>query len=696
VTAKRELNIKPSCAHELHAFPAKQAAQLWEKIGYLIDNPLPDGKLKKKLNSKQDLFRLRVGDYRVFYTFGDTWIRLLAIRKRDDQTYGKSNEIEADEPGSLPTDGDDFDADADERRLPKQVQVTSKAPASAKLPRNLSAAWLESLKIPGEHIATLVLCKTEDQLLAAPVPADVLDRVVDNLWPKPIEEVLQQPDLLVQTTSDLVKFKEGSLFSFLLRLDPDQERLTTWALKGPTLVKGGAGTGKSTVALYRLRSVLRRPDATGKERVLFTTYTRALETVSRQLLEQLLTPAEMERVRVATVDELVNEVVRKARKLGPIEPKPQDVLDAVRATFTPSGPSPFEQKLRARSLAKIATRYLLDEFEWIIEGRAIAKVEEYEETARPGRGVKLGAKMRAAVWELYRAYQTALQKQGRETFPSLRREAATLVTASSNQSLFDYVLVDEAQDLAPASLRFLAHLARTPEGLFFAADTKQSIYSRGAGWTAADDRLQFKGRTTQLTRNYRSTAEIEAAAFALLEAEPGEDEPQQSKSTHEGPLPVLLRGVQSKDEASWIGNFLRQMAKLLSIQIHASAVLVPDKSTGETMAKALSAKGVAARFFEGKTLNLSVPEVKVLTFHSAKGLEFPTVVVAGLHPKSYPVREQFEEDAEFGEALRHHRRLLYTACTRAMRGLMVIEPADCQDAALPKLQVGRWTVQEVK
>ena len=77
----REINIKPSCMSEIHGFPAAQAAPLWEKINYLVQDPLPDGKLKKKIKAAKDLYRIRVGDYRVFYTFGDTWVRLLGIRR---------------------------------------------------------------------------------------------------------------------------------------------------------------------------------------------------------------------------------------------------------------------------------------------------------------------------------------------------------------------------------------------------------------------------------------------------------------------------------------------------------------------------------------------------------------------------------------------------------------------------------------
>src|SRR5262249_59448851 len=117
------------------------------------------------------------------------------------------------------------------------------------------------------------------------------------------------PDLVVQDTEDLVRYKEGDLLTFLLKLDEDQRQLTHWALQGPTMVKGGAGTGKSTVALYRVKAILERPGATGQEHVLFATYTRALIAASRQLLAQLLPPDQMARVRVATCDEIAREIL---------------------------------------------------------------------------------------------------------------------------------------------------------------------------------------------------------------------------------------------------------------------------------------------------------------------------------------------------------------------------------------------------
>ena len=273
MTKERELNIKPSCTSEILAFPADESPNLWEKIKYLVENPLPDGKLKKKLKGHKDIYRLRVGDYRVFYTFGNEWVRLLGVRKRDERTYGDRMEsIVAGKP-ALPArvSDDQLDQILAAEKKDRHFQFSVQTPQATPLPRQITPDWLQDLKVPPGYAPALCACTSEESLLAASVPSFVLERVIDNLLPRPLTEVQQQPDLIVQEPTDLVRYKDGELIAFLLKLDEDQLRLTEWALKGPTMVKGGAGTGKSTVALYRVRAILSRRNSSGAERVLFTT-----------------------------------------------------------------------------------------------------------------------------------------------------------------------------------------------------------------------------------------------------------------------------------------------------------------------------------------------------------------------------------------------------------------------------------------
>src|SRR5262249_28094596 len=137
---KREISIKPSCMSEIHAFPAGQATQLWEKINYLVDDPIPDGKLKKKLKAKRDIYRLRVGNYRVIYTFGDAWVRLLGIRLRNAKTY---DGFEADAP-SVPL-ADQTEEDLDDLLIESPenpVFSFNLAGPSNPLPRRITVEWL--------------------------------------------------------------------------------------------------------------------------------------------------------------------------------------------------------------------------------------------------------------------------------------------------------------------------------------------------------------------------------------------------------------------------------------------------------------------------------------------------------------------------------------------------------------------------
>lgn len=683
---RRQLTIKPSCMREIAAFPSERTALLWEKIDALVSDPLPDGKVKKKLKGADGVYRMRVTDHRVFYRFGEDWISLLGVRRRAEDTYDGVPDETPDAPA--PDDSDDDLDSLIAAAQPKVFQFKTTV-LETPLPDLITQELLRELRVPVSAVPTLLRCTTEEALLEAPVPPDVLSRVVDRLFPPTIERLDQQPDLVVPSTKDLVRFKEGDLLGFLLRLDEDQLKLTQWALKGPTMVRGGAGTGKSTVALYRVKALLERPRATGKERVLFATYTRSLLTVTQQLLEQLLTPDQLRRVEVVTCDQVAWRIVGKVRKIGSLE-SDGDALRRVaklRARHIPGG-SAFESKLRARALERLTDPWILEEFEWIIEGRGLTSLADYQAAARPGRGLPLNERARAAVWELYEAFTA----NSGERYSGLRCEALKLLTEDTQAVRYDYVVVDEAQDLSPVSLALMAEICKSADGLFFAADNKQSLYSRNYSWSSAHPRLQFRGRTAQLSRNYRSTREIDRAAFSVLVAEEG-DELVASNSVHEGPLPVLVRGVAADKQAEWVARFVRQMARHLHLKASAAAVLVPDAAAGKTLASELQMQGIEAQFFPGRDLDLKADVVRVLTLHAAKGLEFPIVVVAGLESGHWSVPEDFDEPDLFAERARNERRVLYVGLTRAMRGLMLLVPQGCRHPAIVDLNLNHWHVE---
>jgi superfamily I DNA/RNA helicase/mRNA-degrading endonuclease RelE of RelBE toxin-antitoxin system len=692
----REINIKPSCMKEIQAYPASQSAQLWEKINFLVNDPLPDGKLKKKLQAADNLYRLRVGDYRIFYSFGKNWVSLLGLRRRKEDTYKGDGKISDDAtPEKLPNQGPDLD-EILSRESPKKDFTFQQQPETTPLPNPITAEWLHELKVPAAYIPILVSCKTEEALLGVNVPSDVLEIVIDNLFPPSLEEVTKQPDFIVQDTNDLVHFKATGLLSFLLKLDDGQKRLTEWALKGPTLVKGGAGTGKSTVALHRVKALLEKPGASGDETLLFATYTRALIAASKQLLKQLLTPEQYARVRVSTCDQIAMEIVSGYRKVGTMENSRliAQTFKETRANYKASGPTAFDRGLRQKALDRISDRYLREEFDWILGGRGIESLEEYLETSRQGRGHAFQAGLRETVWELYQCFKFELKHKGIETFGDIRKEALEMVEVGKWKNHFDFVIVDEVQDLTTTALCLMAEVCKSAGGLFFASDLKQSIYSKNYAWSVVHPRLQFKGRTAILKKNYRSTAEIDKAAFDVLDKEEGADTIE-SESPHSGPIPVLLDSVVADAQGKWAAQFIRQMARHLKMKTSVAAVLVPQKYIGIKLAKDISEAGIPAQYFSGRDLDLKQDIVKVLTLHSAKGLEFPIVVLCGIEKGTYPERDNFNEVDVYLERMRHERKLLYVGMTRAMRGLMVIRNKDCTHEALINLNHANWHLEEL-
>ena len=273
----------------------------------------------------------------------------------------------------------------------------------------------------------------------------------------------------------------------------------------------------------------------------------------------------------------------------------------------------------------------------------------------------------------------------------MRNEALKLVGEEKWANHWDFVFVDEAQDLSPSALALMAEVANSREGLLFAADNKQSLYSRNYTLSSVHPRLDFRGRTAVLKRNYRSTKEIDHAAFGILRAE-ADEKLEPSNSIHEGPLPVLVHAAENT-ELEWIARFIRQMARHLHLRTSAAAVLVPTGPIGQSLADMLTDIGIPSKYFAGRELDLSADVVKVITLYSAKGLEFPIVVAAGFDEGEYPVEEDFDDPNLFAERMRHERRLLYVGLTRAMRGLMVVIPEDCQHEALLELNTNDWHVE---
>lgn len=703
---------------QLRGLPPKDIPRVLARIERLLISPI-DPQSVRVQKFKTDIYRVRSGDYRILYTIGPGYVHLLGVDSRDHvydtnepivplldiEAAGLTDQVDALIAGTEGTDNAARDvqrpgvsqsfsgegaAALDATATPSIVLIQ---PTS--LPRELDAEFLRQLGISPMHIPCLAACKTLDDLIAAPVPEDVREHVYDAAVTPDYDQVAQDPMYIVDSIDDLRRYADGDLIDFLLKLDQEQERHVTWAINGsgPNLLKGRPGTGKSIVAVYRTRAMIQalRKLGIAQPRVLFTSYTNSLVNSSRQLLTRLLR-ADAELVTTCTADALVSDILKQN---GTPHSAADDAI--VRAFIYKAREqmvhgTPEDQTL-AQMIAHLSPDYLMDEIDHVIVGREHTSLDSYLGDSRAGRKVRLAKMQRQAVWRLAAIRQTLMAHKHHRSFAENRRTAVELVRAGHGPAPFDAVIVDEAQDLDPTVLRLLVALCRTPDRLFLTADANQSIFGNGFSWSNVHADLRFRGRTGVLRRNYRSTRQIDEATTSYLAgAELDATEPTAVECVRAGVAPVLRKLTSGDEEIAGLCQVIRLATRAVRVGLGSCAVLTPTKRSGEAIAKSLTARGLPAEFMASHNVDLERPLVKVLTFHAAKGLEFPIVAIAGLDAKSTFLKTLVGVDDEIAESLELRRRTIYVAMTRAMRELHVFVPETHPSPLLSGFDPRYWVI----
>jgi superfamily I DNA/RNA helicase/mRNA-degrading endonuclease RelE of RelBE toxin-antitoxin system len=698
--------MKPAFLNDIRKLQPRELHHVMEKINVLSQDPQPDGKQKRHLVhcSGKKFCRIRTGDFRIFYTYNHPIVTIYRLDRRRDNTYYQD----------YPEPDHDFETDddieLDQLDLTEEVYVNTAVSQPdweqiftrsqvRPLPEPITIEMLKRLDVPEVCYPRLLKVQNEDELLSCPgIDDTILLRIHEYLFEQPLVQIMQQPDLVLNDTEDLMRYREGDLLGFLLKLSPEQERYASWSLKvnGPTLVKGGPGTGKSTVALYRIRSLLQQllKSESGTPRILFTTYTHALVKSSEQLLNQLL-GKDAHYVTVTTADSMAHKILDECSQANTLALLNNDdnrlrmwTRQAVeQTTFTGHA---LQQRIQNQCIQHMGIDYLIEEINTVIVARQIDTLEQYKETGRTGRKLALNALQRTAVWQVYERWRTLIREQGYETWQQRRDRTARLAQKSMYAQYYDGVIIDEAQDLDPSMLRMLVAICKSPNRLFITADANQSIYSSGFTWTNVHETLKFQGRTSILRANYRSTREIGEAAQSYLAN--GELEPETSERQYinSGPIPDARRVLNTQHEVQLLVNYFLKASRSLNFAIGSCAVLCPSEDAGRVLEAALREHGLDATYMSGRDLNLTRPGIKIMKLKSSKGLEFPVVALAGFGLSNYPVISDQATGEEREELLARERRTLFVGMTRAMRALLVIIPNDSKSSLLQGFDRNYW------
>ena len=248
---------------------------------------------------------------------------------------------------------------------------------------------------------------------------------------------------------------------------------------------------------------------------------------------------------------------------------------------------------------------------------------------------------------------------------------------AGDKSPFDFVVVDEAQDVGVAELRFLAALAANrPDGLFFAGDLGQRIFQQPFSWRSLG--VDVRGRSYTLRINYRTSHQIRAQADRLLpptlaDVDGNAEDRRGTVSVFNGPAPTDRdlrrpgaggRGRRRMDRRPGCERAFSRTRSACSSARRASFAGLGTRSNKPVFRRSNSATGSRSRR-AGSSIG---------TMHLAKGLEFRAVAVMACDDEVIPLQERIEnvaDEADLEEVYNTERHLLYVACTRARDHLLV-------------------------
>ncbi len=450
-------------------------------------------------------------------------------------------------------------------------------------------------------------------------------------------------------------------------LHPAQRDWVERDYSGPARVARSAGTGKTIVALHRaVFLALANPDA----RVLLTTFSDILANALRTRLRRLVSnePRLGERLEVESISAIGLRLYKSLVGQPKIATR-ENILEFLRDAAAKVGGHKF------------SPHFLLTEWEQVVDAWQIDSWEAYRDVERLGRRTRLPEPQRAILWSIFEKVRSSLESRALITEAGLFAKLAAVV-GKQERAPFDFAVVDEAQDISVAHLRFFAALGgNRANALFFAGDLGQRIFQQPFSWRSLG--VDVRGRSKTLRVNYRTSHQIRTQADRLLapevsDADGNTEGRNDTVSVFNGAVPTVRIFASEDAEIAAVGAWLSERARE-GVATHEFGVFVRSPKELERARAAVEKAGLPFEILDEKGTG-SGARVSISTMHLAKGLEFRAVAVIGCDDEVIPLQERIEkvtEDSDLQEVYDTERHLLYVACTRARDYLLVtsVEPA---------------------
>jgi superfamily I DNA/RNA helicase len=330
---------------------------------------------------------------------------------------------------------------------------------------------------------------------------------------------------------------------------------------------------------------------------------------------------------------------------------------------------------------QFSQHFLKTEWDQVVDAWQLDSWEAYRDVKRLGRKTRLPESRRVVLWSIFELVRAKLKEQKLMTYSGMFSQLATRLVESKHPP-FEFIVVDEAQDVSVPQLRFLASLgADRPNSLYFAGDLGQRIFQQPFSWKSLG--VDIRGRSRTLRINYRTSHQIRRQADLLLGPElsdvDGNTEDRRGTiSVFNGPKPAIQICKSGDSEAELVCKWLKDRLGE-GVKHHEIGIFVRSEAQLDRAKATAEAVGLPYQVLDEQVETVS-GQAAIGTMHLAKGLEFRVVVVMACDDEILPLQERIEtvtDDSDLEEVYNTERHLLYVACTRARDHLLVtgVDPA---------------------
>ncbi|MCD8207044.1 MAG: UvrD-helicase domain-containing protein [Bacteroidales bacterium] len=468
---------------------------------------------------------------------------------------------------------------------------------------------------------------------------------------------------VVSDEEELEKMMDASLEKWRVFLHPDQRRLVERTFGGPARVLGGAGTGKTVVAMHRAKRLasLCLPG----EKVLFTTFTENLSHDIRENVSTICSDAEMSRIEFVHLDAWVRDSLTKRGYRVVTEDKELDDIwkDAIKAATS--------------EYVTSGTQFYKDEWSNVIVPQEAFTLEKYIAASRTGMRVPVPTSKKKILWPIFARYLEILNEKKICDRDYAVCRLRGLLESDQDFAGYKNIIVDEGQDFADHAYRLLRVMAgkEHENDIFIVGDSHQRIYNRVTVLSRCGINVRG-GRSTILRINYRTTEEIRSAAFTLLKGVSFDDldgadyTDDKSRSLTSGKEPTIINFMSLKEEENYVENEIR---KLMQSGVRSSDICIVARTTDivKSYRKALSERGISTYRIAGKAEDRSHEEVRIATIHRVKGLEFRYMFIVSANENVIPPYGNNFKGTPSKKELDLEKCLMYVAMTRAKIGVFI-------------------------